>query len=151
MKDLPSTHTTLKSHRLFEMNPNHGASSSSRPPIHVDVSIIGGGPSGLAAALSLSRVGRPCVLFNSGVYRNAMVSKMHNVLGSDGRSNVEFRDEARRQLEAYGTVKFVDGVVVVGIKISKSSPRRAPLVSSSEPIVTGPPSRPTLSSSRPVS
>jgi len=44
---------------------------------------------------------------------------MHNVLGNDGRSNVEFRNEARRQLEAYGTVKFLD-TTVLSIKVNKS-------------------------------
>jgi thioredoxin reductase len=95
--------------------------ANSHPPTFVDVAIIGAGPSGLAAALSLSRVGRPCVVFNAGTYRNANVLNMHNVLGNDGRSNVEFREESRRQLEAYGTVKFLDGVVVIGVTVNRSS------------------------------
>lgn len=98
---------------------NHKGFKKSRSPTYIDVSIIGAGPAGLAAALSLARVGRQCVVFNSGVYRNANTPRMHNVLGNDGRLNAEFRKEARSQLDAYGTVKFLDEVVL-GVNVNRS-------------------------------
>lgn len=69
-----------------------------------DILIIGGGPAGLQAALSLGRIHRDAVLLDDGRYRNAMVSHMHNVLGADGAAPDDFRARAREQLGAYDTV-----------------------------------------------
>lgn len=69
-----------------------------------EVAVIGGGPAGLQAALSLGRIHRDAVLFDDGTYRNAAVSHMHNVVAHDGTPPAEFRADARRQLTAYDTV-----------------------------------------------
>jgi hypothetical protein len=45
----------------------------------VDVFIVGGGPSGLAAALGLYRAQYAAIVFDSGVYRNAPTQHMHTV------------------------------------------------------------------------
>ena len=50
-----------------------------------DVAIVGGGPGGLAASMSLSRVARTSILFDSQDYRNAKTRYMHDILGQDGR------------------------------------------------------------------
>jgi thioredoxin reductase len=50
-----------------------------------DVIIVGGGPSGLAAASGLARVRRNVLLVDSGEYRNAPTRHVHDVLGFDGR------------------------------------------------------------------
>jgi hypothetical protein len=49
-----------------------------------DVVIVGGGPAGLAASMSLSRVARTSLLYDSQEYRNEQTRYMHDVLGQDG-------------------------------------------------------------------
>ena len=70
-----------------------------------DVIVIGGGPAGLQAALTLGRVHRDVVLLDSGQYRNATVEHMHNFIGRDGTEPSELRAIARKELEAYTTVE----------------------------------------------
>lgn len=73
-------------------------------PDHRDISdvlIVGGGPAGLQAALTLGRIHRSVTVVDSGAYRNASVDHMHNVLTHDGRPPGEFRSQARAQLEPY--------------------------------------------------
>lgn len=66
-----------------------------------DALVVGGGPAGLQAALTLGRIHRSVTLVDSGRYRNATVEHMHNVLTHDGRPPVEFRAQAREQLGDY--------------------------------------------------
>lgn len=80
----------------------------------LDVVIIGGGPAGLQAALTLGRIRRDTVLIDSGEYRNAPASHMHSVLTHDDREPGEFRRLAREELAAYDTVRVVDDRVVHG-------------------------------------
>ena len=73
-----------------------------------DVAIIGGGPAGLQAALTLGRIHRDAVLFDDGTYRNAQAAQMHNVVAHDGAPPSGFRAVARRQLAAYDTITVRD-------------------------------------------
>jgi len=70
-----------------------------------DVIVIGGGPAGLQAALTIGRMHRSVLLLDSGEYRNATVEHAHNLLTNDGRSPAELRRIARDELAAYGTVE----------------------------------------------
>lgn len=73
-----------------------------------DIVIIGGGPAGLQAALSIGRVHRQAVLLDDGTYRNARVTHMHNVIGQDGTPPATLRAAARAELAAYPTVEVRD-------------------------------------------
>ena len=70
----------------------------------MDVVIIGGGPAGLQAALTLGRMHRHVLLLDSGAYRNAPAEHMHNFVTHDGLPPAEFRAAARADLSAYDSV-----------------------------------------------
>jgi len=76
-----------------------------------DVIVIGAGPAGLQAALTLGRMHRTALVADSGEYRNGPVAHMHNVVANDGTAPAEFRAVARAQLTAYDTVEFRTGTV----------------------------------------
>ncbi|WP_243233445.1 NAD(P)/FAD-dependent oxidoreductase [Microbacterium sp. CIAB417] len=76
-----------------------------------DVIVIGAGPAGLQAALSLGRMHRSTLLLDSGEYRNGPVAHMHNVIGNDGTPPADFRAKARAQLGAYADVRVRDVAV----------------------------------------
>jgi thioredoxin reductase len=69
-----------------------------------DAVVIGGGPAGLQAALTLGRMHRRVLLLDSGEYRNAPAEHMHNFVTRDGTPPAEFRAAARAELAGYATV-----------------------------------------------
>jgi len=73
-----------------------------------DVVVVGGGPAGLQAALTLGRMHRSVLMLDSGDYRNAAAPQMHNFVTHDGTPPAEFRAAGRTQLEAYDTVEVRD-------------------------------------------
>ena len=80
-----------------------------------DVIVIGGGPAGLQAALTLGRVHRSCLVLDSGRYRNDPATEMHNFITRDGTPPDEFRAAARAELAAYDTVA-VRSVTVTAVE-----------------------------------
>ncbi|WP_309127561.1 NAD(P)/FAD-dependent oxidoreductase [Microbacterium sp.] len=78
----------------------------------LDLIIIGAGPAGLQAALTIGRMHRSAVVIDSGEYRNGPVQHMHNVIANDGTAPSAFREVARGQLEQYDTVEYRRGSVV---------------------------------------
>lgn len=77
-----------------------------------DVLVIGGGPSGLSAALTLARALHSVVVFDSGIYRNERAPFMHTMPTWDHRSPAEYRAAARQELlTRYNTVSFQDAKV----------------------------------------
>ncbi|MFB4279866.1 NAD(P)/FAD-dependent oxidoreductase [Nonomuraea sp. MTCD27] len=83
-----------------------------------DVAIVGGGPAGMAAALTLGRAHRPVLLTDAGPGRNAPAEAVHNFLTRDGTPPGELRELGRKELAAYPSVvireEAVAGVRVVG-------------------------------------
>jgi thioredoxin reductase len=69
-----------------------------------DAIVVGGGPAGLSAALTLGRVGRTTLVLDSGDYRNAPAEHAHNLFTRDGTPPDELRRIGRDQLDAYPTV-----------------------------------------------
>lgn len=76
-----------------------------------DAIILGGGPAGLQAALTLGRIHRSVLLVDGGDYRNAPADHLHNLIGSDGMPPADLRAAARRDLATYATVELADGIV----------------------------------------
>jgi thioredoxin reductase len=79
-------------------------------PVEYDVAIVGGGPAGLSAALTLGRAGRRTVLIDAGRHRNASAAHSHGVLSRDGLSPAELRAVARAEAQGYG-VEMIDAYV----------------------------------------
>ena len=76
-----------------------------------DVVIIGGGPGGLQAALTLGRARRRVLLCDAGERRNALAVHVHNFVTRDGTPPNEFRAVARAQLAEYPNVEIADARV----------------------------------------
>lgn len=76
-----------------------------------DLVIVGGGPSGLAAALALGRARKRVLLCDAGPRRNAAAVHIHNFVTRDGTPPDEFRQIARQQLATYPSVTVVDARV----------------------------------------
>ena len=73
-----------------------------------DVVIVGGGPAGLSAALTLGRGRKRVLLCDSGPPRNARAVHVQNFVTRDGVTPGEFRRVAREQLQQYPSVEVRD-------------------------------------------
>lgn len=73
-----------------------------------DAVIVGGGPAGLAAALTLGRARKRVLLCDAGPRRNAAAVHVHNFVTRDGITPAEFRRIGRQQLEPYANVEARD-------------------------------------------
>ncbi|GAA3447093.1 NAD(P)/FAD-dependent oxidoreductase [Planomonospora venezuelensis] len=74
---------------------------------HYDVAIVGGGPAGLTAAMTLSRsLRRVVVLEAPGPPRNDASHGMHGIVGLDGVSPAEYRRRAWADLAGYGMAEL---------------------------------------------
>lgn len=76
-----------------------------------DVLIVGGGPAGLSAALSLGRMNRTALICDDGDPRNISSKHVHNFPSRDGVNPEKFRKKIKRDLEKYKTINFFNGCV----------------------------------------
>ncbi|WP_158852439.1 NAD(P)/FAD-dependent oxidoreductase [Saccharothrix deserti] len=77
-----------------------------------DVIVVGGGPAGLNAALTLGRQRRRVLVVDSGTYRNEPAEEMHMFLSRDGFPPAELRRLGRQELANYPTVEIREDLVV---------------------------------------
>lgn len=76
--------------------------------MNYDAVIVGGGPAGLAGALTLGRARKRVLLCDFGPPRNARAVQVQNFVTRDGTPPAEFRRIAREQLRAYPNVDIKD-------------------------------------------
>ncbi|KAK8054951.1 thioredoxin reductase glit [Apiospora rasikravindrae] len=78
-------------------------------PKVADALVVGGGPAGLATALTLARNVHTTIVFDSRSYRNARADHFHMLPTWDRKSPIDFRDAAKKNtLDNYGTVFYQD-------------------------------------------
>jgi len=71
-----------------------------------DCIIVGGGPTGLSAALTLGRVRRRVLICDKGNPRNAPAREAHTFFTRDGTNPLELLKIGREQLKLYKTIEF---------------------------------------------
>ena len=74
--------------------------------LEVDVVVVGGGPSGLAAASWLGRYRRSVVVLDSTEYRSARVDRSHGYLGRDPQKPLDLIATGREEVLTYPTVQI---------------------------------------------
>jgi len=80
-----------------------------------DVVIVGTGPAGLSAALTLGRARRATLVIDGGPGRNAPSDGVHNFLSRDGITPSDLRKIALEQLTAYPGVQ-IRAALAVGVE-----------------------------------
>jgi len=78
--------------------------------------IIGGGPAGLSAALTLGRARRKVALVDNGTNRNRVTQESHGFLTRDGIKPQEFKNLASKAIESYPSITMMDQTVIEIIK-----------------------------------
>ncbi len=81
-----------------------------------EVIIIGGSYSGLSAAMSLGRSLRKVLIIDSGKRCNQPTPHAHNFITHDGKPPQEIADIAKKQVLAYETVNYYEGLAATGRK-----------------------------------
>jgi thioredoxin reductase len=82
-----------------------------RPVEEVDVVVVGGGASGLAAASWIARYRRSVVVVDSGDYRARKVERSHGYLGRDPQTPLDLVARGREEVLAYPTARVQAGTV----------------------------------------
>lgn len=77
-----------------------------------DAIIVGGSYSGLAAGMALGRALRRVLVVDSGEPCNRQTPYSHNFITQDGAPPHEIAAIARKQVERYSTVEFLNGTVM---------------------------------------
>lgn len=82
----------------------------------LDCIIIGGGPSGLSAGLTLGRARRNIALMDDGTNRNRVTQASHGFITRDGIKPQAFKDIALKELVSYPSVSYLNATVTEIIK-----------------------------------
>jgi thioredoxin reductase len=82
-----------------------------------DVIIVGGSYAGLAAAMALGRALKNVLIIDDGKPCNRQTPYSHNFLTNDGKTPTEIAAIANIQVKKYPTIKFLNGLVIGGIRI----------------------------------
>jgi thioredoxin reductase len=92
--------------------------SATAPMTEVDVLVVGGGPAGLSAALSLGRSRRSVLVVDDGAPRNAPAAAMHAFLTRDGAPPAQLLTLGREEVARYGIglrdARAIDATRVAG-------------------------------------
>lgn len=75
------------------------------------VLIVGGGPAGLSAAMTLGRIRRTALVCDDDRPRNAPSAHANNLPGHDGINPAKWRGLTKQNLEKYKTIQFFKGSV----------------------------------------
>jgi thioredoxin reductase len=86
------------------------------PPVEVDVLVVGGGPAGLSAALTLGRSRRSVLVVDDGAPRNAPAAAMHAFLTRDGTPPEQLLALGREEVARYG-VEQRDGRAITADRL----------------------------------
>ncbi|GAB7006978.1 NAD(P)/FAD-dependent oxidoreductase [Nocardioides sp. AN3] len=89
-----------------------------------DVVVVGGGASGLSAALVLTRARRRVAVVDAGHPRNAPAAHMQGFLGSDGLAPTELLAAGRAEVTGYGG-RLVSGTVATITACPRTSARQS--------------------------
>ena len=83
-----------------------------------DVIVVGGSYAGMSAALQLARARRQVAVIDAGAPRNQDASHAHGFLGHDGQPPAQIAAQARAQLLAYPTVRWLEDEALVATQTS---------------------------------
>lgn len=81
-----------------------------------DCIVIGGGPSGLSASLTLGRARRKIALFDDGTNRNRVTHESHGFITRDGIKPQDFKEIGLKELENYPSVSYFNTTITEIIK-----------------------------------
>ncbi|KOO51869.1 NAD(P)/FAD-dependent oxidoreductase [Viridibacillus arvi] len=85
-----------------------------------DCIIIGAGPAGLSASLTLGRARRNIAIFDNGTNRNRVTQESHGFITRDGIKPQEFKEIGLNELKNYPSVSYFQKTITEIIKDSSS-------------------------------
>lgn len=76
-----------------------------------DCMIVGAGPAGLSAGLTLGRARRNIAIFDNGTNRNRVTHESHGFITRDGIKPQEFKELGLKELEKYPSVSYFNTTI----------------------------------------